>query len=85
MQVNTAAAEAAERRRELLMGRPADAALLVYYEDMAAVWRRLHDLGSKKSRLQQLRYDGASRGLSVAWQTCLCTSSFTYRSRLKIE
>lgn len=53
--VNTTAAAVMERRRELLSGKTADAALLGLYEDIARVWRRLNELGSKKSRLQQLR------------------------------
>ncbi len=53
--VNTTAAAVTERRRELLSGKTADAALLGLYEDIARVWRRLNELGSKKSRLQQLR------------------------------
>ena len=53
--VNATAAQAADRRRELLAGRTADAALLGLYEDIALVWRRLHELGTKKTRLQQLR------------------------------
>jgi hypothetical protein len=47
--------QAAGRRLELLAGRTADAALLALYEEVAAVWRRLHELGDKKARLQQLR------------------------------
>lgn len=47
--------QATGRRLELLAGRTADAALLALYEEIAAIWRRLHELGDKKSRLQQLR------------------------------
>lgn len=53
--VNTAAAQAADRRRELLNGKTADAALLQLYEDIANAWRRINDVGSKKARMQQLR------------------------------
>lgn len=58
--VNTTAAAVTERRRELLSGKTADAALLGLYEDIARVWRRLNELGSKKSRLQQLRWASAT-------------------------
>jgi len=54
--VNTTAAAVMERRRELLSGKTADAALLGLYEDIARVWRCLNELGSKKSRLQHLRW-----------------------------
>lgn len=54
--VNTTAATVMERRRELLSGKTADAALLGLYEDIARVWRCLNELGSKKSRLQHLRW-----------------------------
>ena len=53
--VNTTAAQMMERRRELLGGRTADAALMALYEEIAQIWRKLNELGTKKSRLQQLR------------------------------
>jgi hypothetical protein len=53
--VNTTGAHAADRRRELLSGKTADAALLQLYEDIAQIWRRLNEQGTKKTRLQQLR------------------------------
>lgn len=78
--VNATAAQAADRRRELLAGRTADAALLGLYEDIALVWRRLHELGTKKTRLQQLRCATlicntiAPRSLSLQSHCCSCPS-----------
>lgn len=53
--VNAAAATISERRRELLGGRTADRALMDLYEEVAQLWRRLNDIGTKKSHLQALR------------------------------
>ena len=52
---NASAAQITERRRELLGGRTADRALMDLYEEVAQLWRRLNEIGSKKSHLQGLR------------------------------
>jgi hypothetical protein len=54
--VNASAAQIAERRRELLGGRSADRALMDLYEEVAQLWRRLNEIGTKKSHLTALRY-----------------------------
>ncbi|CAK0744637.1 hypothetical protein CVIRNUC_001563 [Coccomyxa viridis] len=53
--VNATAAQITERRRELLAGRSADRALMDLYEEVAQLWRRLNEIGTKKSHLQGLR------------------------------
>ncbi len=52
---NASAAQITERRRELLGGRTADRALMDLYEEVAQLWRRLNEIGTKKSHLQGLR------------------------------
>lgn len=53
--VNASASQITERRRELLGGRTADRALMDLYEEVAQLWRRLNEIGTKKSHLQSLR------------------------------
>ena len=53
--VNASAAQITERRRELLGGRTADRALMDLYEEVAQLWRRLNEIGTKKSHLTGLR------------------------------
>ena len=53
---NASAAQITERRRELLGGRTADRALMDLYEEVAQLWRRLNEIGTKKSHLQGLRF-----------------------------